>query len=97
MGTIDIGKEALAEFATGSGTIGTSPDHLPDHPIRKHVVVRANGANGNVIMVGHSHDAVANGFILSAGQMTPPIYIDDLNKVWVQGGAASQGFSWIAS
>lgn len=97
MGTVQIGKESLAEFATGSGTIGTAADKLPGREVRKHVVVRANGGNGNVVMVGHSADAVANGFILSAGQMTPPIYIDDLSKIWVLGGAASQGYSWIAS
>jgi hypothetical protein len=97
VGTVDIGKEAVPEFATGNGTIGTSADHLPQHAVRKHVVVRANGGNANIVQVGHSADAVANGFILSAGQMTPPIYIDDLSKVWVLGGAASQGYSWIAS
>ncbi len=92
-----IGKESLATFAAGDGTVGLSAAQLPGREVLKHVVVRANGGNANVIMVGHSADAVGTGFILSAGQMTPPIYVDDLSKIWVVGGAASQGFSWIAS
>lgn len=94
---VQIGKEAVASFQAGDGTVGVSPAALPGGAVLKHVVVRANGANTNVIMVGHSSDAVANGFVLAKGEQTPPIYVDDLSKVWLQGGAASQGFSWIAS
>jgi hypothetical protein len=94
---VDIGKEAVAGFAAGDGTVGTTAAQLPDHQVLKHVVVRANGGNANIVMVGHSHDAVATGFVLAAGEQTPPIYVDDLGKVWVQGGAASQGYSWICS
>lgn len=64
--------------------------------VRKYVMVRANGANPNVIMIGHSLADVANGFILSAGQQSPPIYVDNLNKVYIIGGAAGQNYSWIA-
>ena len=70
--------------------------HSVGWPIKKHVMLRANGANGNVIMVGHSAGDAGDGFILSAGQQSPPIYVDNLNKVYLVGGAADQGFSWIA-
>ncbi len=72
------------------------PGHSVGRDLRKYVMVRANGANTNVIMVGHSADAVSDGFILSAGQQSPPIYVDNLNKVYLLGGAAGQGYSWIA-
>ncbi len=94
---VQIGKEAVATFAAGDGTVGTAAAQLPGGAVLKHVVVRANAGNSNVIMVGQSAAAVPNGFVLAAGEQTPPIYVDDLSKVWLLGGAASQGFSWIAS
>ena len=64
--------------------------------VRKYVVVRADNANGNVIKIGTTVDNADDGFILSAGQQSPPIYVDDLNKVYLVGGAAGQNYSWIA-
>jgi hypothetical protein len=97
MSVVEIVKESLPSWAAGDGTVGTAPIQLPDFPSLKNVVVRANGGNTNVIMVGHSAAAVPSGFVLAAGEQTPPIYIDDLAKVWLIGGAASQGYSWIAN
>jgi hypothetical protein len=71
------------------------PGHAVGRELKKYVMLRANGANGNVIMVGHSAVAVSDGFILSAGQQSPPIYVDNLNKVYLV-GAGGQGYSWIA-
>ena len=70
--------------------------HAVGWPVKKYVMLRANGANGNVIMVGNRADNAEDGFILSAGQQSPPIYVNDLNKVYIVGGAADQGYSWIA-
>jgi len=64
--------------------------------VKKYVMVRANGANGDVVMIGESAAGVGDGFILSAGQQSPPIYVNNLNKVYLVGGAANQGYSWIA-
>ena len=93
---IDIAKEAIASFSAGSGTVGTSPVQLPGGLVKKHVVIKANAGNTNVVMVG-GPNTVASGFVLAAGEQTPPIYVDDLGKIWVKGGAASQSFSWLAS
>lgn len=70
--------------------------HSVGWPVKKYVMLRANGANGNVIMVGHSTAGAGDGFILSAGQQSPPIHVDNLNKLYVVGGATDQGYSWIA-
>lgn len=70
--------------------------HAVGWPVKKYVMLRANGANGNVIMVGNRADNAEDGFILSAGQQSPPIYVQDLNKVYIVGGAADQSYSWIA-
>lgn len=94
---MDIGYESQPNFACGDGTIGTAGAALVSFPIRKHVVIRANAGNGSTIIIAPSEAGLATGFVLSAGQMTPPIYIDDLSKVWIKGGASSQGYSWIAS
>jgi hypothetical protein len=64
--------------------------------VNKYVVVRANGANTGIILIGTTVANVGDGFILSAGQISPPIYVDQLNKVYLVGGAAGQGYSWIA-
>jgi len=95
---VDIDRESLAEFRTGSGTVGTEVVRLSEigREVKKYVMLRANGANTSVIMIGHSPASVADGFILSAGQQSPPLYIDDLSKVYIVGGAADQGYSWIA-
>ena len=70
--------------------------HAVGWPVKKYVMLRANGANGNVIMVGNRADNAEDGFILSAGQQSPAIFVNDLNKVYIVGGAADQGYSWIA-
>ena len=70
--------------------------HAVGWPVKKYVMLRANGANGNVIMVGNTADNADNGFILSAGQQSPPLHVDDLNKLYIVGGAADQGYSWVA-
>jgi len=70
--------------------------HAIGWEVKKYVMLRANGANASVIMIGHTSAAVTDGFILSAGQQSPPIYVDNLNKLYIVGGAADQGYSWIA-
>jgi hypothetical protein len=70
--------------------------HAVGWAVKKYVMLRANGANSNVIMLGNTAANVGDGFILSAGQQSPPIYVDDLNKLYIVGGAADQGYSWIA-
>lgn len=64
--------------------------------VKKYIMLRANGANTSIIMVGNRADNASEGFILSAGQQSPAIFVDNLNKVYIVGGAADQGYSWIA-
>ena len=64
--------------------------------VKKYVVVRANGANSGIILIGTTVSNVGDGFILSAGQVSPPIYVDQLNKLYLVGGTANQAYSWIA-
>jgi len=70
--------------------------HAVGWTVKNYVMLRANGANTSVIMIGNTAANAGDGFILSAGQQSPPIYVDDLNKLYIVGGAADQGYSWIA-
>jgi hypothetical protein len=94
---VNIGKEALGEFKTGSGSVDQTETPLSlDFQVNKHVVVRADSGNGSTIKVGPIGHA-ASGFILKAGEQTPPIYVDSLAKIGVIGGDDDQIFSWVAS
>ena len=95
--SVDVAKESIAGWASGNGTVGTTPQKLGDYPVAKKVVVRANGGNSGVITIGATSDQAAEGFILAAADRSPEIYVDDINKIWVVGSAAGQGYSWIAS
>lgn len=98
MSTVSVSKESLPDFLAGSGTIGTTEGKLSsvNFPVRKHLVIRADAANTNTIKVGRPGNA-AGGFVLAAGEQTPPIYVDSTDKVAVVGGAANQAYSWLAN
>lgn len=70
--------------------------HAVGWPVKKYVMLRANGANTSVIMIGNTPANASDGFILSAGQQSPPIYADDLSRIYIVGGVADQGYSYIA-
>lgn len=97
---MDIQKTAVEEFKTGHGTISTTAAVAgPAFPCVKGVKIKADLGNGNNVYVGHSehvtNTGAAQGFELDAGEEVF-IEIDSLDKVWVIGGAASQGYSYVA-
>jgi hypothetical protein len=94
---MDIQKTAVPEFKTGHGSVGTSAAVAgPGFPCVKGVTIKADLANGNNVYVGHSDQVSAsNGFVLDAGEDVF-IEVDSLDKVWVIGGAAAQGYSYVA-
>jgi len=99
MSAVQVVKESLPGFMAGNGTVGGTPAQLTTiaFPITKHVVVQAASGNGSTVSVGPASAQAANGYILAAGESTPPIYVDDTSKVWVVGGAADQDYNWIAN
>jgi hypothetical protein len=86
-----------SDFWTDAGTCNATVKRLKDNsfPLKHYVVVRAGKANTKDICVGNS-DAVNTGLRLSAGEQTPPIPIDNLDKLWVVSTDGDQGYSWIA-
>ena len=94
---MNIGRESVEEFRAGQGTVGAASQALGNsQDVVKYVIVKADLANTNDVFVGTDTVSVTNGFRLDAGEVTPPIHIDDVAKVCVIGGAASQGYSWLA-
>ena len=98
MSTVNIGGEALNEWCAGNGTVGTSPAQIfpSTKNVVKYIIVRANKANTGTISIGPTSAQADAGFILGNGDTSPPIYINDLSKVWLVGSDVSQAFSWIA-
>lgn len=99
MNSVNIGNESLEDgFLAGNGTVGGTETKISsvNFKIRKHVVIRADSGNANTVIVGRPGAASA-GFILNAGEQTPPIYVDETDKVAVYGGAADQAYSWIVN
>lgn len=99
MSCVNVVKESIPRFFVGHGTVGATPAQVTTLSLEvlKHVIVRATAGNTGTISVGMSSAQATDGFILAEGEQTPPIYIDDANKVWVVGSDADQDFSWIAN
>jgi copper chaperone CopZ len=87
----------LPAFVSGSGTVDVTTKPLGDKAIPKSLVIRANGSNSGIICIGNSHEDAGEGYILGKGETTPPICVDNLNKVFLVGSAIGQGYSWLAT
>lgn len=98
-GTVSVGKEAVDSFYAGNGTVGETPQPLHEVGVivRKHVVVRADSGNGSETISVGPPSRSASGFILAAGEQTPPIYVENTDLIEVVGSAAAQAYSWIAN
>lgn len=93
---MDIQKEAVEEFLTGHGTVGTTSQVVGiARRTVKGVWIKADLGNADNVYVGHAQSVEANGYLLDAGESVF-VPIDSLDKVWVYGGAASQGYSYLA-
>jgi len=94
---MDIQKTAVEAFIAGHGTIGTAAARAGiAQRCVKGVTIKADLANANNVYVGHDLNVSStNGFVLDAGEDVF-IEIDSLDKVWVIGGAADQGYSFVA-
>ena len=98
-GVVEIGKEAVDRFFAGNDTVDAAEQPLNEVglQVRKHIVVRASAAIGSeTITVGPPGHA-ADGFVLAAGEQTPPIYVENTDMVAVIGSDAGLAYSWIAN
>lgn len=94
---MDIQKIVVEEFKAGHGTIGLTAAKASTLSLRavKGVKIKADLTNANNVYVGHDNTVSStNGYTLDAGEEVT-VEIDSLDKVWVIGGAADQGYSWL--
>ena len=98
MSVVNIARESGPDFSAGSGTVGTTPQPVaPPTPVRKRVVVRAARANTGSIRIGSTAESAGDGYLMENGRISPPIYVDDVGKIFVVAEAPGQVYSWIAS
>lgn len=98
MSVVHVAKESVPDWNSGNGTVGTSPQALgASYTVKKHVVVRAASGNSGTVTVGPNAGSASAGFILAAGEQTPPIYVDDVAKIFVVGSASGQNYSYICT
>jgi len=87
MGYVNISKEAVGEFQAGQGSVSIFPEPVLDAnlaaEVQKYVIVRADAANPGNLYVGPSTVAIGAGWLLDAGDETPPIHINSLAKIHV--------------
>jgi len=74
----------------------TAVGNAVGYVVKKHVTLHAATANSGTITVGATCAGAATGFVLTPGLQSPPIYVDNVNKVYVIGSTPGQAFSWIA-
>ena len=98
MSLVNIGRESGSSFSAGSGVVGTTPQPLgPRTPVRKRVVVRTARSNKRNIRLGSTAESAGDGYLMEKDKISPPIYVDDVSKIFVVAEAADQVYSWIAS
>ena len=94
-----IENQTHPEFMAGHGTIGTTATKASALQIKAYhsVKIKADSANTDNVYVGQSDQVTStNGYQLDAGEEVE-IPVDRLDKVWVIGGAAAQGYSWLVA
>lgn len=78
-------RETFEEVKSGQNLVSkfVLPVMASPVDVLKQVVLRADTGNAGNLYVGPYSVAVGAGFLLDAGEMSPPISIDDLNKLYV--------------
>lgn len=100
MSMVNINRESLPDgFNAGNGTIGQTEGKVSsiNLPINKHIVIRADAGNGSEEIIVGTPGNAANGFRLAAGEQTPPIFVNETDKVRVVATADNQDYSWVIS
>lgn len=92
---MQIERESLPEFKSGAFSVTATPAQIQaaSLPLRKGVYLQVALGGGDV-MIGTTAANAANGFVVKAGTVSPMLYIDDLNKLWVVSGTTA-ALTWI--
>lgn len=95
---MQIEKESLSEFYSGTVTVGTSPVQIQaaSLPLRKGVHLRVSATPAGLVSIGVNAAKAGAGFIVKNGETSPLLYVDDLNKLWLVSTLADTIVTWIA-
>lgn len=97
---MQIEKESLPDFWTGTITVGTGTAvqlSSAKHEIRKGVYLRVGAVPADALLsVGKTALDAANGFIIPFGETSPMLYVDDLSKLWLISTKDNTPVTWIA-
>lgn len=96
---MQIEKESLSDFWTGTITVGTSAMKLSSvkREIRKGVYLRVGATPTDALLsIGKTVTDAATGFIVPAGETSPLLYVDDLSKLWLVSTKAGTLVTWFA-
>jgi hypothetical protein len=94
---IDVSKESLPNGLNADELVCTtseSPVADGDWPIRKYFVIQADSSNTDDILFGPRGNA-KNGYRLAPGETSPPIKLDEVNKVGIVAASGSQAYHWM--
>ena len=94
---MQIEKESLPEFKSGTVAVTTTPVQLQaaSLPLRKGVYLQVPSGGGDV-SIGINSAMASTGFLVKAGTVSPMLYIDDLNKLWLVSSSESVSITWMA-
>jgi hypothetical protein len=94
---MQIDRESLPDFWTGRVTVGTTPVQIQaaSLPLRKGLYLKIDETIAAAI-VSLGKTASVLGFAIKAGQASPMLFVDDLNKLWLVSTDAGTIVTWIA-
>jgi len=95
---MQIEKESLPEFASGTVVVGNSPVQIQaaSLSLRKGVYLRIGSPSAALVSIGVNAVKAGAGFIVKSGETSPMLYVDDLNKLWLVSTEINTGVTWIA-
>lgn len=95
---MQIERESLSEFASGTVTVGATPVQIQAASLllRKGVYLRVSATPAGLVSIGVNAVKAGAGFIVKYGETSPMLYIDDLNKFWLVSTLADTVVTWIA-
>lgn len=60
------------------------------------ITIRASTGNSDVIYVGGPDVDSTNGYVLAAGEPSPPLHVSP-SEIWIDCASNGDGFTWIGS
>lgn len=90
--SVEHGQDTVATAGTAEALNGGTSLTVPDGA---RLVVKALGGNGGNVYVGADTVSASNGYVLAAGEETPPLGVTDVSSVFIDVDTGGEGVSWV--